>query len=190
MKAIPERILVLSILLVLGTPGAQGQNEIDLATLTVPQSRLVPGCALSASPTVSLGGNQIRGGLWAGLPRNPWTGVERSIVADIRESVAASPLLSDGPPLSRADLTRFRVQLAEDVEEAYAAIYTDAGTHLVTVHGVRFNSAPVPNPPQRGNSMSGGSVRMARGRTVVAVFGEGGQCFNAVAAYVREITVH
>ena len=122
------------------------------------------------------------------MPRNPWSGIERSIVADIRESVAASPPLPDGPPLSRAELTRFRVKLAEDVEEAYGAIYTDAGTQLVRVYGVRFNRAPVPDPP-RGNSMSGG-VRLARGRTVVAVLGKGGQCFNAVAAYIREIAVH
>src|SRR5437667_1133542 len=87
MKRTPERILALSILLALGTVGPLGQDEVDLASLTVPQGRLVPGCELSPSPTVPLGGNRIHGGLWGGLPRNPWTGAERSIVADVREHV-------------------------------------------------------------------------------------------------------
>lgn len=162
-----------------------GQDEIDLASLTVPQGRLVPGCQLSPSPTVALGGNRVLGGLWGGLPRNPWMGAEPSIVADMRERVATSPPLPDGPPLSRAELARFRAQLAEDVEGAYGAVYTEAGTHLIRVNAVRFKDAPVPNRPGR-MSMSGGSVRLARGRTVVVAFGRG-DCFDAIAAYLAEV---
>ena len=71
MKRIPVRILALSILIALTRTAALGQAEIDLASLTVPQGRLVPSCELSPSPTVALGGNRVRGGLWGGLPRNP-----------------------------------------------------------------------------------------------------------------------
>jgi hypothetical protein len=80
---------------------------------------------------------------------------------------------------------RFRAQLAADVEEAYGAVYTESGAHLITVNAVRFKDAPVPNGPGR-MSISGGSVRLARGRTVVVVFGQGG-CFDAIAAYVTEV---
>jgi hypothetical protein len=91
----------------------------------------------------------------------------------------------DGPPLSRAELASFRAQLAEDVEEAYGAVYTEEGTHLISVNAVRFKKAPVPDGPNR-TSISGGSVRLARGRTVVVVFGQGG-CFDAIAAYVTDV---
>ena len=185
MKRIPVRILALSILIALTRTAALGQAEIDLASLTVPQGRLVPSCELSPSPTVALGGDRVRGGLWGGLPRNPWMGAEPSVVAEMRERVATSPPVPDGPPLSRAELARFRAQLAEDVEGAYGAVYTETGTHLITVNAVRFKDAPVPNGPGR-MSIPGGSVRLARGRTVVVVFGQGG-CFDAIAAYLTEV---
>jgi hypothetical protein len=182
----PVRIVALSILIALIRTAALGQDEIDLASLTVSQGRLVPGCELSPSPTVALEGNRVLGGLWGGLPRNPWMGTEPSIVADIRERVATSPPLPDGPPLSRAELARFRAQLAEDVEGAYGAVYTEAGTQLTTVNAVRFKDASVPNRPGR-TPISRGSVRLARGRTVVVAFGHGG-CFDAIAAYLAEVT--
>jgi hypothetical protein len=184
MNYMPVRILALSILIALTRTAALGQDEIDLGSLTVPQGRLVPGCELSPSPTVALGGNRVLGGLWGDLPHNPWMGAEPSVVVEMRERVATSPLIPDGPPLSRRELARFRAQLAEDVEEAYGAVYTEAGTHLITVNAVRFKDAPV--PPGR-MPISGGSVRLARGRTVVVAFGQGG-CFDAIAAYLAEIT--
>jgi hypothetical protein len=183
-KAILERLLVVSMLLAWGQSEVRAQ-DIDLAILTVPSSRLFPGCVLSPPPWISTG--QLRGG-FGRLPRNPRKGVDRPLVADIRETVAASPFVPDGPPLSRTELTRFHLQLAEDVEEAYAAVYTDTDAHLVTVHGVRFVDTPVPEPP-RGKLDPSRGVRMVRGRTVVAVLGDGGACFKAVAAYVGEITV-
>jgi hypothetical protein len=185
MKHTPVRILALSILIALTGTAALGQDEIDLASLTVPQGRLVEGCELSPSPTVALGGNRVRGGLWGDLPRNPWMGAEPSVIADMRERVATSPPLPDGPPLSRAELAQFRAQLAEDVEGGYGAVYTEAGTHLITVNAVRFKDAPVPNRPGR-RSISDGSVRLARGRTVVVAFGQG-SCFAAIGAYLPEV---
>ena len=185
---ISARILALGILLVLATAETRGQGAIVFESLTVPQSRLVAGCSLSPTDTVSLGGNRMRVGLWAGLPisSNPWQGDVRSIVAAIRERVVPSPQTPDGPLLSRAELARFRLQLAEDVEEAYAAIYADAGTHLVAVYAVRFKTTPVPDQP-RGAAASRGSVRLTRGNTVVVVSGDG-QCFDAVATYLGELT--
>lgn len=188
LATISARMLALSLLLVLATSEAQGQSAILFENLTVPQSRLVPGCNLSPSDTAASGGNRVRLGLWAGLPisSNPWIGNDRSIVATIRERVALSPKTPDGPPPSRAELAQFRLQLSEDVEAAYAAVYAEAGTRLVTVYAARFNRTPVPDPP-RADAFPRGNVRIARDRTVVVVSGEAGQCFEAVAAYVREI---
>jgi hypothetical protein len=164
----------------------QGQGTIALASLTVPQNRLAAGCSLPPSDTIPLDGNRIRGGLWAGLPisSNPWHGDDRSVVGAIRERVAASPPLPDAPPLSRAELARFRLQLAEDVQEAYAAIYADAGTDRAIVYAVKFKRTPVPDPPYGARE----SVRIVRGDTVVVASGTG-PCFEAVAAYLRELTV-
>jgi hypothetical protein len=171
-------------LLVLATVATSGQGTISLASLTVPQSQLAPGCSLPASDTASLGGNRIRGGLWAGLPisSNPWRGDERSTLAAIRERVVASPPLPDGPPLGPAEFSRFRMQLAEDVEEAYAAIYADAGTDRAVVYGVRFKRTPVEGPPTGSREV----VRLSRGETVVVLSGDG-PCSETVATYLREL---
>jgi hypothetical protein len=181
----PAGYCALGVLLLLATVVTRGQDTIALASLTVPQNRLAPGCSLPPSDTTHLDGNRIRGGLWAGLPlsRNPWHGDDRSVVAAIRERVAASPPLPDGPPLSRAELTQFRLQLAEDVEEAYAAMYADAGTDRAVVYAVKFKRTPVPGPPHGARE----SVRIIRGETVVVVSGPG-PCSDAVATYLRELT--
>lgn len=177
-------LLVVSILLIPAVAGPRGQDEIDLVTLTAPPGRLTSGCSLSPSPTVTIG-NQIRGGLWGGLPSNPWTGTERSIVANITEQVMGSPALPDGPPLSRAELARFRLRWADDVESAYGAVYTKADMHVATVDAVRLKSMPANRP--RGNP--GARLQLVHGRTVVALFGEGDPCFDALAAYLREVMV-
>jgi len=174
----------LGVLLVCAVPTG-GQSTIALASLTVPQNRLPAGCSLPPSDTTPLDGNRIRGGLWDGLPisSNPWHGDDRSVAAAIRERVAASPPLPDGPPLSRAELARFRLQLAEDIEEAYAAIYADAGTDRAIVYAVRFKKTPVPGAPYGARE----SVRIVRDGTVVVVSGAG-WCSEAVATYLREQT--
>ena len=181
-SAFLARMFVISALVFLPEPGVLSQEEIDLARLTVPSGRLTPGCVLSPAPTVALGNNQVRGGLWGGLPRNPWTGAERAIVADIAEHVFGSPPLPDGPPLSTAELARFRLRFADDVSEAYGAVYTNAEMHLVTVNAVRLKTTQASRP--RGNP--GARLQLVHGRTVAALFGEGDACFDAIAKYLKE----
>jgi len=179
------RMFVISALLFFQAASVLGQDEIDLARLTVPPGRLTAGCVLSPAPTVAIGSNQVRGGLWGGLPRNPWTGTERAIVADIAEHVFGSPPLPDGPPLSTAELTRFRLRFVDDIAEAYGAVYTNAEMQLVTVNAVRLKTIPASRP--RGNP--GARLQLVHGRTVAALFGESDPCFDALAAYLREIMV-
>src|SRR5687768_15642469 len=113
---------------VLLTSAVQTQTNTTLQQLTVPAERLPAGCTLSPAPAQSIDGQHVRGGLWAGLPisRNPWVGTDRQIIASIRERVDPPSELPDGPPLSRAELARARLRLADGVEAGYAAVYLDA----------------------------------------------------------------
>jgi hypothetical protein len=161
---------------------------LALADLTVPPDRLPSGCALSTAPTVRIG-NQVRSGLWAGLPisTNPWIGADRATVAAIVERVIDPPPVPDGPPLTKGELARFRSRLADDVEAAYAAIYADGDSTLVTVHAVRYTDASL--VPSRRSSYRArpGGLRLTVDRTVLAVSGTNGACSQAVITHVREL---
>jgi hypothetical protein len=111
------------------TAWAHGQGGFPLADLTVPADRLPTGCGLSPSPSMRTGDNTMRAGSWAGLPisSNPWIGTDRAIVASIVERAVDPPRIPDGPPPTPRESARFRLRLADDVEEAYAAVYTDDG---------------------------------------------------------------
>jgi hypothetical protein len=178
--------LCVALALALTPTDVEGQGSLALDRLTVPKDRLVPGCGLSPSNSVPLGPTQMRSGLWAGQPitSNPWSGDDRSIVAAIRERVVEAPRLPDGPPLSRAKLLRFRLQLADDVEQAYAAIYADAGPYLITVHAVTFNEAAEPDALRTRGTPRG--RLFIPDRTIAVVSGVGAS-FEAVATYVREV---
>ena len=171
-------------LVICSTIVTRGQGTLVWEGLTVPQNLLPAGCDLPASDVISLGGNRIRGGLWAGLPisNNPWHGSDRNVLAVIRERVAASPLVADGPPLTGKAVARFRLQTAEDVAEAYAAVYRDeADTIGTVVYAARFTRTPVPELPRGARA----AERLVRGDLVVVISGSG-PCSGAVTAYVKE----
>jgi len=178
---------VMGFLVVLPRADLPGQGTLQLENLTVPPSRLVPGCRLSPSAVAAFEGNRMLGGLWAGLPitSNPWSGDEPSIALAIRERVAPSPSPPDGPPLSPPELARFRFQLAADVEQAYAAIYADEGFQPIVVYAVRFKATPIPQPPP--NMSRNESLRLVRDRTAVVLSGNTGRCSGAVGAYLAEL---
>jgi hypothetical protein len=179
--------LVIGILVVPARADLSVQGTLQLETLTVPPSRLVPGCALSPAAFVRLDGNRTITGLWAGLAitTNPWSGEDRSIAVEIRERVALSPRLPDGPPLSRAQLARFRFELADDVERAYAAIYADDSLQPITVYAVRFKETPIPQAPPY--AARNGDIRLVHDRTAVVLSGNTGPCSKAVGAYLAEL---
>jgi hypothetical protein len=181
-------VLTACVCVAIASPALPAQTPFALGGLTVPPDRLAPtGCALSPAPTARLSGKQVRGGFWAGLPisSNPWIGTDPKAVVAIRERVVSSPPPPDGPPLSVAQLTRFRLQLADDIEEAYAAVYADASPALVTVHAVRFKETAV---PPRTATRDAGPHYFDLGRTVVVVSGEVTDCFNVVRTHVAAVT--
>ena len=187
---ISSRAVVIGVIMVLAgaDPSLQSmQSSLQLDTLTVPPSRLVPGCALSPAPFLRLDNNRMVTGLWADLPisTNPWSGDDRSISGKIRERVALAPMLPDGPPLSRSELARFRFELADDVERAYAAFYADEGWPPIAVYAVTFKATPIPQPPL--NPAWNGDVRLVHDRTAVLLSGRLGPCSRAVGAYLAEL---
>ena len=144
--------------------------------MTVPQERLPVACALAAAPAfISLR-----------ITTNPWLGTDGPVVASIRERLGRSSALPDGPPLTPGQLARFRLRLAEGIEEGYAAVYQQSSPALVVVYGLRFASIPsrdellrdIRTPPNpRVMSVAVGSI-------LAVVHGDGGECAEAIGTYL------
>ena len=167
------------VLLLLATPVARTQDRIAFDTLTVPPANLPQGCALSSPREAGIG---------MAIPSNPWLGNDPSIVIPIRERVGRPTQVPDGPPLSRSELARFRSRLAEDVLEAYMAVYKDSSTEdsrLISVYAVRF-SGPAEPRVQRNRDARGGSLQIVRDDTVILLTGRGA-CFDAVATFITSV---
>jgi hypothetical protein len=166
-------------------------RPVTLSDLTVPNDRLPAGCRLVPSPTVFLGGNRIQGGLWANLPisTNPWVGTDRQTIASIRERVEGPVVVPDGPPPPAPELSRYRLSLADGVNEAYAAIYTQAGSTLpVIVYGFRFSSGrqPFSFSDTIGSDVSN-AVRMQIGPITTVIDVNDDACSHAVEGYLKSL---
>jgi hypothetical protein len=163
-----------------------------LGDLSVPADRLPAGCALPSSAVERESGNRLHSGLWAGLPiaGNPTVSAEPKLIVEVRERLGGTPLMPDPPSLTARDAARFRLQLAEGIDEAYAAIYRDtASPALIVVYALRF-----PNARDADEFWSG--ARAARnpdiaalvsGAIVAAVSGPSGACRDAVAAHLQSL---
>jgi len=170
--------------------GTLSPPTVTLAALTVPDARLPPDCRLSPLRSESREGNTVRFRLWAGLriTGNPWRGAEREAIATIRERIDRPPPPPDGPPPSLGELARYRLHLADGVEEAYAAAYGESGPPLVVVYALRFASDTGALAPPTGAAASrAGTLRFSFGPVVAVVSGGGGACFEAVAGHVRAL---
>lgn len=164
-----------------------GQADLPLDSLTVPADRLTEECRLSHSRSMSIDATLVRSGLWAGLPitSNPWKGNDPVPAAAIRERIDPA-MVPDGPPLSVTEAARFRLRQADDVVEAYAAIYALTDSGLVTVYAVTLKNARNVRPGDAAKQRPG-RLDFVRGRTHVTVAGARGPCFDTVAEHVREV---
>jgi hypothetical protein len=166
---------------------------VALRELTVPQERLPAGCATAPSNAVRLDGNRVLSGLWTGLPidENPWMGNDPHVVGAIRERMDGPVRVPDGPPATRRELSQYRLQLSEGVEEAYAAVYRqpDPEQPPIIVYGSRFSepSAPVQRPAFGSGPGNEKILRLTIGSTVVVLHGDGGACSAAIGAYLRSL---
>jgi hypothetical protein len=172
----PALAAVLSIVSLLA---GRAQQPDPIEMLTVPPDRLPLGCALSPSATANVG-NQIVGGLWASLPitSNPWTGTDRRIIATIRERIEG-PQPGPSAPLSRSEAARFRLALADGVEEAYAAVYMFQ-SQVIALYGVRYaataKGAGFPTKPR----LTGVKI----GSVVAYIDGNANACSKAIEAHL------
>ena len=152
---------------------AQGvpPRPVTLTDLTVPRERLPQGCALSSAPVL-------------GIPTNPWNVADPAALGSLRQSMGEVPAVTDAP-LTRRDASRYLSLLAEDVEEGYAAVYTQGDPEQRTiVQAVRFTRRNVdPGRPAKPPT----AVRFELGRIVVVVSGDRGECFQAVEAYLKSL---
>ena len=178
------RAVASGVLLAFASVSPLAQAAASLEQLTVPQEQLAAaGCRLSPSQSIRTSDNRVRSGLWTGLPitTNPWIGTEPAVAATIRERLGDSPSPPDGPPQSPSELARFRLRLAEDVEQAYAAIYLDEAFNLVVVHALTWK-APARHE-MRWRSGAGSGLRFSFGNTIVAMSGEG-SCWEPVSEHL------
>jgi hypothetical protein len=183
-------VLAMSVAITVGASQAAQPRVVTLRDLTLPAERLPGGCALSPAPSVHLDGSRVRSGLWAEFPTNPWIGTDRRLMASIREMVDGPVAVPDGPPLGAKELSRYLVQLADGVEEAYGAVYMQSDANLISVRAIRF--APGEKPWASAHSSdtrvprNPGMIRVAIGPIVAIVTGDG-ECFQAVGAYLKSL---
>jgi hypothetical protein len=113
-------------------------------------------------------------------------------MAEIRELVDGPAAVPDGPPPGAKELSRYIGQLANGLEEAYAAVYLQSDAAPIMVRAVRFTPseqyASNARPGDTRVSRSPARVRVELGRIVAVVTGDGGACFQAVAAYLQALS--
>jgi len=161
--------------------GQAPPRQIALSDLTVPAERRPADCGLA---------DQLEAAITGRPKPNPWIGTDRSILASLRQKVDGVPrtLLPDLPPMPREEPGR-RLQLADGVEEGYAATYewavpASATRVVVFVRAVRFTETPAPildfptpHPPTY--------APFDLGRVRIAVDGGSNPCARAIDTYLR-----
>ena len=156
-----------------------------LEQLVVPADRLPPACAL-APRSVELGNGRVR--IFWSLPKNPWIGTDRSVLASIRGGMWGPPLMPDGPPLSPVEMQRFRLRSADGVEAGYAAFYySKPHEESFRVDALRFGAATDMDEAAPRDHLEDRRIRI--GRIVVMVFGyeNPGDCHSAVVNYLKSL---
>lgn len=167
---------------------ARAQARVDFATLTLAPDRLSASCRISRSESDATSARRpaVRRDPWAGLPipTNPYVGPDRSVAVVVRERLLGAPEVPDGPPLSGAELRRFRARSADDVVESYVAFYSDSQGRQVGVYGVRGPAQS--QSPRPARTLSAEAFRSAAGDALVVVVGDG-QCLNLVLPHVTAV---
>jgi hypothetical protein len=175
-----------------GVTQSARQRPIAMTDLTVPKKRLPAECTLSSRTSIEayffatrMGGPEDRAtilNIWGGGNAdraNPWIGTDISKIANIRQRLSASPLLPDPPRFGPA-------LLAEGVEEAYIAIYSNQSdlTKPIVVYALRF-AATTKRPFYPPGTAS--NRRFEIGPVNGIVSGDDGQCSQTVGAYLKSL---
>jgi hypothetical protein len=101
--------------------------------------------------------------------------------------------MADGPPLEPADAAVFLLKLADNVVEAYHAVYVSADGPEIGVWAVRFNddalAKPEPPPGMINPPLPRGfRSRLVQGATIVLVTApSSNECARAIDTYIRSL---
>lgn len=155
---------------------------LTLNTLTVIKG-LPAGCSL-VTDKPAIGFN-----LPVRIDSNPWRGIDRSILASIREVMYGTPRLPDGPPLSAAELSRFFARFSHGIDEGYVALYQQQGSDDLEVHALTFSQGePFPRVGTMARRDRRRASRLESGRTAIVLYGDESPCFNAIQSHLRSLT--
>lgn len=156
------------------------QRAIALADLAPPADRLPPRCVIA--PTGYAIGLRVSS--------NPWRGADRVITGAIRERVARSARVPDAPTFTADEAARFRLRLADGIDESFVAVYRNGGPELVVLYGLRF-SAPHGPEQQALEATCSGAASMdlvTIGNIVAAVHGAPSPCALSLYAYLQTLS--
>ncbi len=166
-----------SLVIVLGAAGVTPPGEVVLADLTVPAERLPEGCALSPSAAPLY---PIR--------TNPWVGTDAPERSMIRERIEGPVKTPDPPALTRKELTAFRLHLADGVDEAYAAAYTQSARTPIVVYAMKLADTGAPADWRKTPAPDSPSItRISLGSIAAIVIGDAGECRAAIAAHLASL---
>jgi hypothetical protein len=184
-------------MLAVGSACGAGQHllrrPVTMQELTVPKPRLPEGCSLKVIEPPRRDINPVTGGViiradpdWLHLGTNPWTGTDRSVLAEIRQHIDGMFPLPDAPPLTATQVAAF---YADGIDEGYAATYTQSGGREIALWAVRF---AVPKKrtdfPMVGRGATAQNVvRIEIGAIRAVVDGDGGPCSNVIVAYLEAL---
>lgn len=191
------RFLAAFLLVGVVVPG-EAQFGPRLDALTMPNRALPSDCALKQpaakpAPSSRAQGTVTRSVEWSPFPTNPWSGTDRKLVTEVRQAIDGTPRLPDGPPLEPRDAAVFLLKWADDVVDAYRAVYASSGGSEVGVWAVRFNddnlAKPEPPPGTIHPTRSRGfRSRLVLGATVVLVTAPASnECVRAIDGYIRSL---
>jgi hypothetical protein len=162
---------------------AQSPGDVRLADLTVPAVRLPEGCAL---PSIQAPDEPRRSWLPAGAT-NPWMPTELRDKARLLGMVEGAPRIPDGPPPTARESQYFSGRVIDQIEEAYAAVYTGAAEPEIRVVALRY-ATPAPSGLEAPRRAYRVTERFTSGRLVAVVDApERGSCFDAVREHLRSV---
>jgi hypothetical protein len=159
--------IMLAAVAALGTAQGAARPSLSMADLTVPPQHLPNGCALATAPSP-----------------NPLIGTEWQVIASIRERFERPPAVPDAQPLTRRELSRYRLALAEGVEEGYGAWYSSGEPDLIAVYALRFS---VTATRSEFNDRPRGGIRINIGQVVVTLLGDRGVCARAIEEHLTAL---
>jgi len=110
--------------------------------------------------------------------------------ADSRACRSAAPV--PDAPLTAREQARFRLQLAEGIEEGYVAVYAQdaaisGSRELLHVYGLRYSDASKAATAGTLWLRNPRASRTVIGPVLAIVHGDGGDCFRIIAEHLQRL---